>query len=371
MNASIARQIALLAALAATFSATAADDVRSRPSLEPAVTNLNRLGLSYRMGFNIWADVRGLGGYKPLQPLSNPLRTPNGDPYNFDNGYMYADATTANSHPGFTWYYGYVSGSRVGSGSFDLVRSSSPSIGSSRSNEGDPQHSLELTYNRQLGFVNNGAWGVEFAAGYTDLQIQDSRSLRASVIRSTQTFDAGEGAVLKPVPFTGTVSGPAANDPNGWPLVGMSPAATSLQVFPNAASITGYRDFEAQLYDLRFGPYLDLPINNRFLFTLSGGMLLLLVHSDFNWEETVSLDPSVTVVALPARHSSGSDTTDKLLYGGYLSGMLSYALNERWHVFGGATFQASQNFFQQAAGKSINLELGKSVFISFGLSYSF
>jgi hypothetical protein len=60
-----------------------------------------------------------------------------------------------------------------------------------------------------------------------------------------------------------------------------------------------------------------------------------------------------------------------VLFGGYASGMLSYALTERVRLFGGATFQISEDFTQEVAGKSVNLELGQSVFVSLGVSYSF
>src|ERR1051325_10238751 len=77
--------------------------------IEPlGATNWNRFGVSFRMGLNLTADFKQLGGFGALNPTHNPLRTPNGDRYNYDNGYIYPDDTTANAHPGATWYYGYV-----------------------------------------------------------------------------------------------------------------------------------------------------------------------------------------------------------------------------------------------------------------------
>src|SRR5205823_187451 len=109
-------------------------------------------------------------------------------------------------------------------------RSASPANVTSRNNDGDPQHGLELTYNRQLGRVGRAFWGVEAALNFTDLTISDQRSFRGTVVRASDTYRTGGGAVLKPAEpngFAGTFEGPAEDDPNGWPLVGLSPVASS------------------------------------------------------------------------------------------------------------------------------------------------
>ena len=48
--------------------AQTASEAAARIVLEPAVTNLNRLALSYRMGFNISANFKNVGGYRALTP---------------------------------------------------------------------------------------------------------------------------------------------------------------------------------------------------------------------------------------------------------------------------------------------------------------
>src|SRR5258708_4364132 len=104
----------------------------SGTELQPiASENLNRFGFCYPMGFNISASLRNLGGYGLPGQSANPGRTPNNDPYNYDNGYIYQDYQYGHgdSHPGYTYYYGYTAGTPQRPADaptdFDLSRSTS------------------------------------------------------------------------------------------------------------------------------------------------------------------------------------------------------------------------------------------------------
>jgi hypothetical protein len=361
----------LLGTLATVFAVSSA-------SAQPlGSSHLDRFGLSYRMGFNISAQFKNLGGFATLDPLTNPrnpLRTPNNDPYNYDNGYIYPDATPG-AHPGFTWYYGYTAGTPQrptdAPTDFDLFRSSSPARLASRNNDDDPQPGVELTYNRQMGVVGGAFWGLEAGFGFTDLAINDKRTLRGSVIRVADTFRTGNGAILNPPPFAGTFQGPPPNDPQGWPLVGLIPVATGRQTLAGAATIAGRRQFEAQIFSLRLGPYLDMPLNQRLTFSLSAGLVLLQVLSDFKFSETVTLDPTIVLADLPPEQHRGSGSKDDLLVGGYIAGNFSYAINENWKVFAGAQFQHAGEYSHTQSGKKAFLNLGESIFVPIGMSFSF
>jgi len=377
------RLICPIAAVATVFASLAAstppiDDNGPRIPLEPAtVTNLNRIGLSYRMGFNFSASFHGLGGFGGANAPASPhgLRTPNGDPFNYDNGYVYPDQSTGSAHPGYTWYYGYAAGTPqrpAGAPTdFDLYRSSSLANISSLDNDSDPQHGFELTYDRQIGRVGPGFWGFEAAAGYTHLTIQDNRTFHAAVARSTDTYRTGGGAVLNPAPFEGTVTGPGPNDVSGWPLVSLMPVSSSSQSFAAGATITGERELDAQAFSFRLGPYLDLPLSHRWLCSFSAGLLALEVCSKFEFNETVTIDPSISLVSLPSEQHHGSSSRNDLLLGGYVGANISYALSERVRLMCGAQFQTTDNFTQTVAGKSAVLNLGQTVFTTLGLSYSF
>lgn len=368
-------------------SAQSTDQRFAKEVVQPLTeTNKNRLGLSYRMGFNISAEFRTIGGYAALNPFNrnlpkHPLRTPDGAPYNYDNGFIYPDTTTANAHPGYTWNYGYVAGTPMrpenAPTDFDLYHASAPANLTSRDNQGDPQLGMEVTYSRQLGRVGKGFWGLEAAIGFTDISIEDSRTLRGTVVRATDTFRTGGGVVLKPAPFAGNTNGPVVGNP--WPLVGLTPVDSSNDVFDDMATVRGHRKLDSQVVGVRLGPYLDIPMSKRWMFTLSGGLALAEVFDDFSFDETVTIDPSVTLVQLPAQRHQGSGSKSDPLVGGYIGGTFSYAFNDRFRLFAGAQFQSTGDFSHSESGnprfqpakQTAVIDLSEAVFVTLGATFSF
>jgi hypothetical protein len=293
----------------------------------------------------------------------------------YDNGFIYPDSTTATAHPGYTWYYGYAANTPLRPADaptdFDLYRSSAPANLTSSDNTGDPQHGLELTYNRRLGKLGHGFWGLEAGLSFTDVTINDNQTFQGTALRSTDTFQTGGGAVLNPAPFAGTVNGPAANNPAGWPLVGLAPISSAANAFAGAATVAGQHQFDAQILGLRFGPYFELPLSRRWSFGLSGGVALSYIDSDFNFNETTTLNPNVTLVQLPSQTQLGSGSHSGWLVGAYVGGTFSYAFTEHLRAFVSAQWQYSGDYSQTVAGKEAVLNLGASVFVPIGISYSF
>jgi hypothetical protein len=324
------------------------------------------------MGFNISASFKNVGGYAGLTSLTNPGRTPNNDPFNYDNGYIYPDST--GNPPGYTRYYGYVAGTPLRPADaptdFDLYRSSSTAQVTSKDRDGDPQHSFELTYNRQIGRFWRGFWGFEAGLGYTDITINDNRTFRASVTRVTDTYRTGGGAILNPAPFSGTFD-VQPNDPNGTPLVGLTPVATTTEAFAGAATISGNRQFDAQVISLRLGPYLEIPLNERWSISLSAGVALLEAFSDFKYNETVSIDPNVSITPLPNQTHRASGSNNGFLAGGFAAATISYALNEHFKLFSATQFQDVGQYTHVESGKKAVLDLSQSIFVTIGFGYSF
>jgi hypothetical protein len=326
---------------------------------------LNRFGVSYHLGLNVSVDFKHLGGYTP----QSPFLTPDGLPYNYDTGYVYPD-NYPNQHPGLTWNYGYVAGVPTGNPSFSLYRSSSTSDAQSLDNYGDPQHGFELTYNRQLGKWHRAFYGLETGFSFTDFTVNDSRSYQGTVVHTTNTFAAG-GSLI-PAPFQGNAAGPPPGDIQGWPLVGLTPVGSATTgTFVGAASITGSRSIDARIFSFRLGPYLDYPLGEKWTASLSAGLSLVYINSQFKFNETVSIDPNISLINLPPESSSSSGTSDDFLVGGYVGGTIAYSLTDRWRLFTGAEWQGTGNLARYQGTKEAVFNLGASVFVNFGVSYSF
>jgi hypothetical protein len=319
----------------------------------PQTQSPNRFGLSYRMGFNAPVSFKNLGGF---QALSVARYTPDGDRYNYDNGYVLRDSS--GNAGGTSWYWGYDNASQAsGSTSVVMQRSSSAATASSNDHYDTPMSGFELTYNREL--IDKESWrgGLEGAFGYTYMHVHDAGTQSASVTRVNDTYSLAGGTVLPPAPYTGLKAGPG-------PLLNDSPSRSTTDV-QQGASITGGRDFSADLFSFRFGPYLEIPLSRSITFALSGGFALVYVSSEFSFNETVTI-PGVGSVEHYA-----SSSGDGWLTGAYVAGNFSVALSDSWAFVAGAQFQDVGQYTQTLSGKQATLDLSKSIFVTVGLSYSF
>src|SRR5437667_1142016 len=100
----IARSLLLAALAAAPLVALAAEDQ----------TPPNRIGLSYRAGFNITAKIRNLGSPGPAfsgVPAPDPGPATGGVNHNYDDGYN--RVKDEGNVAGLTWNWGYASAGQI------------------------------------------------------------------------------------------------------------------------------------------------------------------------------------------------------------------------------------------------------------------
>jgi hypothetical protein len=353
-----ALSLALLAALSAPAQTQAPDSVPPfNPDLPP-MPSPNHFGLSYRAGLNVPLTFRGLGGYAAL---SNARRTPGGDLYNYDNGYVLPDSSVppGSTVPGPTsWYWGYDSASQLpGNGTIVMQRSSSEAIASSDDHYDNPMSGFELTYNRE--FLHKDSWqgGLEGAFGYTYMSVHDAKGLSANVTRIYDTYSFPGGVVPELPGYTGTYYGPGSLIDTAY-----NRNTTYIQ---QGASITGNRDFSADLFSIRLGPYIQIPLSQSINVGLSGGFAAMYVNTDFRFNETV------TISGVGSVSHSGAGTSNGWLAGGYVAGNVSVALSDAWALVAGAQFEDLGRYTQYLKGKQASLDFTKSIFVTLGLSYSF
>ena len=353
----------------AVLAAQAADDTSSGLQLEPPAENLNHFAVGYRMGFNIPVRFSGVGlfsapGHSVLgagnQPGNPGPATGANSNRTYEDGYNQVDST-GNAF-GLTSYWGYDHASQVQNNSV-IMHSSTSSGVTTGAQDDDALPGGELSYSRQ--FLSKAHWrgGLEAAVGYTRLDLNDQQTLSGSASTISDAFALppvpGGGLVVPPPP---PYQGPYALSQNGNPLLNASPTrSTSL----TATTITGQRRFEADLYGLRLGPYIEFPISRRVSLQLSGGFALSYITSDFKYTESTLLPGLVTL------SSAGSSSHSDWLPGGYVAGTFSVALSDRWGVFANAQFQDLGQYTHNLNGRQAVMDLRNAIFASFGVSYSF
>jgi hypothetical protein len=363
--------------LAAQMAGAQTGPDSSAIKLEPAEQpSPNRFGLAYRMGLNTPVSFKNLGGYTPLPSRTTSRLTPDGDPYNYNDGYVYNDIN--NGAFDLTWYWGYDAAPgqyTLGDSSVVMHRSSSPADATSKNADDDLLHGFEVSYNRELHHGEHLRWGLEAAFGYTPISVDDARTLSGDVTVAGDAYlvpkdaETGYGVTYFP---SRTSSGAWQNNragtlhPGEAALIGNTPTAVPSQFLPGAATIAGSRQFDANFYGLRLGPYLEFPAHPRVNLALSAGLAVAYITSDFNYSETVTI-----AGIADSQTSAGSGSQSGWCVGGFVSGTVAYEFAHHWAAVAGAQFMDLGQYTHTINNKQAVLDLRQSVFITLGLTYSF
>jgi len=329
----------------------------------------NRVTLSLRFGLNISGKFKGVGSsFLSGSSGANARRTPNGDLYNYDDGYVLTDST--GNFLGLTTYWGYDSTAAQYDPVADTIafhNSTATGIPSEASGDNnDPYPGFELTYDRELGNKENWhglRYGIEGAVNYMKIVFNDTSSFGATVTTLTTIYQL-PGTTPPPAtpssPFQGTFDG----SPGGYSLIDVPPIGT-LPASVSSGTFFSQDHFNADLWGFRLGPYVELPLTENFSLHLSGGLAVGLLYGNAAWQESLALSGGGSLNA-----SGGGDAFDTL-WGYYASLDASYQINKRWGVEGGVQFQDLGNYSHSFGGREVALDLSRSLFVQVGVSYSF
>ena len=335
---------------------------------------VSRFGVAFRAGFNVTASFKNLGGYGP----TGSPGTTNGlsqDRF-YDDGYVRIDSSTNANH--LTWFWGYQHGEALPGEPVDplsQVRRTGPTTGSvlmhstysaadvaSRDRDGDPQCGIEFTYNLEWRApAINGFWGLEAAFNYMDLEIVDARPLIGNTSLIEDAFPFTDISLLPQAtpgtPYTGQFEVAGAS-------LGDVPART-ITTTPGGVSITGNRRIDGSVYGFRLGPTVRFPIGESVSVALGGGLAFAHVDSRFSFLETV------TLTGVGSTTTSGRDSRDEFLVGGYVGGSVIVDWNDKWSFFAGTQFQSLGSYSHHSGAKIATVDLGQTIFVTAGIHYSF
>jgi hypothetical protein len=318
----------------------------------------NRFTLSTRFGLNMSARFTGPTS---LSFSGNPRTTPRGDLYNYDDGYVLTDIS--GNLGGQTWYWGYDdSASQISGNTILLNRSTATGDFSSPSFDSDPQLGAELTYNRMLGTTRNLRYGLEAAANYLNLSLHKSSTSSGTLSRVTDAYPFTPGttppAATPSNPYQGSFEGPGF-------VIGDTPVSSTVTIVPGGFTVAGRRDFDADLWGFRLGPYLDLPFDTNFNVWISGGLAVGWLNGEASWSETVTLSGTGSA------SSSGRGRHDDFLWGGYVAANVSWDFYDRWSVVGGVQYQSLGVYRHNFGTRQAELDFRNSIFATIGLSARF
>ncbi len=317
--------------------------------------SLNHFRFVPRAAFGIRARFQNVGNLV-LSPVGRT--TPNGNPYNYNDGYVLTDVS--GNAGGQTWNWGYDSSSQISGNTIQMHQTAAAgNVSSSDSTDlSNPGWGGELIYDRELGARGGMHYGFEAAVNYANISLRASGSGTGDIIQTTDAYAFNSGATPPTAPYQGTFNGPGF-------LIGSSPAGSSSTVTPGAASITTSQKLDADIWGMRLGPYLDFPVDERVELSLSGGLALALLNTSASWTEIVNMAGSGPLSA------SGGGHDLSFLWGGYVGANLSWQLSKHWDAEAGAQYQYLGVYRHSFDGSDVELSLTRSIFVSLGISYSF
>lgn len=343
-----------------------ADDATAPVALEPKEQHLNSISLGFQLGFDLKTSFKHIGRFGAA---TNPGSTNGLSNHFYDDGYNLVDSSN-NEHPNGsgttegTWNWGFSSGATINNNGAPngtiSMHSLSSQGGSSNGRDDDPQPGFMLTFGRQLFQDSRDRWraGLETSFGFTDYAVNDNHPLNAPATQLTDTYSL-LGTV---VPSSGSYSQGLTGNPNHI-IIGDTPTRT---ISATTVPVSGTREFEANLFAFKLGPYFEIPLNQTFSFSLEGGAAMVYVWSNFRFDEEVETPGGLTEI-------KGNSNNRDIEFGGYAGAKISAAISEQWSLFAGAQWQDVGNYVHRdaATGETAVLNLSQSIFFTAGVGYSF
>lgn len=336
----LAKSGLVLAALGAATAAAAQDNNSGPITRTDPADFWSRFSVGYRAAFNISASFSG--GVAPNSPNAAGTTT-------YADGFVGVDS--AGNPGGYTTYWGYQNAGQYSGGNI-LMHSSS--LLNSGSVDDGAQSGFELGYTQPIGGGDNWHWGLDFALDWMPVNILDNRPLAGDVTTVTHAF-AFNGLVPPPAPYSGPSSGPG-------PLLSTTPTDSSSV---NAATITGSRRIDANMYGLRLGPYVEIPICPHFSVTGGVGLDLGGVDSCFSYDETVN------VTGMSSQTETASSHKESFIWGGYAQAQLNVILDRQLSLFGRVEYDDLGIYRQTAGVSTARLDLTRGLYVSGGLTIRF
>ncbi len=313
----------------------------------------NRFSVSARAGFNIKSDFR----YSATTFAGASDTTPNGDAYNYDDGYVLTDVS--GNAGGMTWYWGYDdSAAQVDTLNDEIVMTRTDNIADSGKNDMDgstPFVGAEMLFSHEFERSEDWRFGFDIAASFMPLDFEDDSQFMTTDATTTDRF-AFTGGTTPPTatpgtPYQGTFNGPGF-------LIGSTPASSSTVTAPGAA-VNVKSELDGTLWGLRIGPYMEFPLSDSLLLHCSGGLSLGWLDVDVDWQATGAIS------------ETGGGRNSANLSGMYLGADLLWLVTENWHLTAGAEFEYLNDWEGDFGAGTASLDFTRTLYATLGIARDF
>jgi hypothetical protein len=316
-------------------------------------------GLTFRIGprvqFNFSANLRDI------------RTTPAPGSGDYDNGFVREDSSGPNSPD--TWNWNYSSNSQVVGGTnlvFQRIENS-PRVGDLSPSGGGSAFGGELFAAYEVSRFRiwkkrEAHWGFEVGYGYTMFDVNASGTASSTTARRVRAAYDITGIPLFPPPNRVDVG-----FSNPGPLLPRTPVSSVIDGPVNATS-TLDASISSDFHTLKFGPWFDFPITDRFTVGVGLGYCTVFADAELSVNETTTYQGALAGESVSF---SGRAPRRDWRAGWYAQARVDFAIKPWLGVFGGIDLQSNQNLRFQAFDREAEIKLGTVFGASAGVRLSF
>lgn len=363
MSPSIHRTALLFLATGAALSARAQDDDAPEP-----------LGLRFRVAGRVQFNLKA-----SFTDAQTPLSGAAGQ---FADGYVLLGSNSSTStnagvvtaNPGATtWNWGYqrvdqVSGNELTLTRFDQV----PRVGTLDGNGNSMTYGGEVwamyeLYSFRSFKKRTGHWGVEAGYGMTTFDASASGSVSGTATRNQSVYSLG--GIVPPSPgYQGGYYGPVPGGPVA-PVVDFAPLrSSSLQA---AGLDTLDASVSTVLHSMKVGPWVELPLSDRFTLGLGAGYCTVYAQADLSFNESTTFTGNPAAFGAATQNLSVKASRDDWRPGFYARALVDFAITRNWSVFAGGDIQSNSDLNFASQGRGASIQLGSVFGAMAGVQFKF
>lgn len=311
-----------------------------------SITATNRVSVSARIGFNIDAGFR----YNSSIPQGSTQITPDGDPYNYDDGYVYPNAGTPAT--GLTAYWGYNDAAQNTGTEMLMNRTVYNADSGMGDMEGStPSVGAELTYSHMLQCDEKFNFGFDFSVGFVPLDFEEKGVVTAADVTTTDAYSYQAGVIIPPPPHRGVLNG-------GGPIISATPSSSTVSSAPGE-TYTVDSELQGFLWSTRIGPFLEYPLGESLNLHMALGLSLAILDVDAEWT-TGGSSPD-----------SGGGHDAEFLSGGFLGADVYWEFGEDWHIGTGLEFEYLNRWERDFGNGTYALDFTRMYYLNIGLLHEF